>query len=1189
MKEGISRLARGIVDTEVPRLALLQPNIEEVIAFGRIHQGDLRVNSENRLAFRGLVYSTDRRVTLKSGYFTGESALISYEVDARHLEEGESIIGAFLLVSNGGEYSIPYRFTVQVAAASRYGRLKTVEQFAEMVQEEPDTALRLFDSDEFVRLPFLQDLPARAMYDGLCRGGGKRNAMEEFLVAMGAKEGVRLSADLAQRCYSGTGEVLTDRLTITRNTWGYSAYRISSDADFLVAEKEGLTDADFVGNTCELSFRILPRFLHVGTNYGKLTIAGIYGKLELPVVVEVAGDETNREQKNQFRHHMATYIKADLDRRAGHYEESLLLSRMQSAWDAMAERKAPDVQRKLWQIELAMLRGRKELAGRLLNELQTEVQRRRLEDIDSYCYFLYLQMCLVGSWELKERLIKLLDKYQERGQGTPVVAMLQMQLDESLRNKPAESVDRMREFYRKGLRSPYLYLEACRIYNEIPDVLRKLDTFALQSLWFGAKHEYLNAKAAAYVAKLSASETGFRPELYRILKALYETDPTEELLHAICSILIKGNQRKKEYFSWFAKGVGADVRLTRLYDYYLYTLPDDFEGPLPQVVLLYYSYNSPADAASKLRLYRNVLENFEPGSAMMEAYAQQIQQFTLEQLLLGSVDDSLAVLYRRQLFPEMVDEKMARILPDVLKTCRIGIDNPNLRHVVVVYGELKEEKMVPVRDGVAYVPVYSEDCRLLFSDAYSSRYAGVPFSCTPLFPGGEELLSQCFLIYPNHPMLKLSRCNELLRTAENDTDAAVLLKEELEVAGIHPLYQKKLTAGLIRYYSQMETESGDELLACVQKPYVSRDDRTHLIEALIEREYLAEAFGLIRTYGYEQIQVPLLLKLCSRTIQNTSYQKEDFLLELSYYLFQRGQANDTLLSYLCLHYNGLSREMLALLRRGISQRAETGDLAERLLAQELFTGEYVQLDDVFQFYLKKGPTDKLLVNAYFVVKCYGYFMREDKISEEVFIPIRDIVKSELLAGGVPVICLLALTKYFSSQPDLSDEDRTLGQEMVTRLYHRGLVFPYFKKLGKLFPLPDELMDKTILEFRGNPEATVELFYRIYPGGEGKPMVRAEMPHCYQGIFVKSVLLFSGDVLEYEIWVNEDGVRELVEQGERKADSSGGGTNRFQVLNRLIEGCADPTDEDWQRAVLDYAEKDTLIDAIFTMKAPDGGR
>ena len=102
MKEGISRLARGIVDTEVPRLALLQPNIEEVIAYGRIHQGDIRINSENRLAFRGLVYSSDRRVALKSGFFTGESALISYDVDARHLEEGESINGAFFLVSNGG-------------------------------------------------------------------------------------------------------------------------------------------------------------------------------------------------------------------------------------------------------------------------------------------------------------------------------------------------------------------------------------------------------------------------------------------------------------------------------------------------------------------------------------------------------------------------------------------------------------------------------------------------------------------------------------------------------------------------------------------------------------------------------------------------------------------------------------------------------------------------------------------------------------------------------------------------------------------------------------------------------------------------------------------------------------------------------------------------------------------------------
>ena len=1180
MKESISRLARGIVDSEGPRLALLQPNIDEVIAFGRIHQGDLRINSENRLAFRGLVYSSDSRVTLKSGYFTGESARISYEVDARHLEEGEAISGAFTLVSNGGEYTIPYCFRVQVAEASRFGQLRTPQQFGEMVQAEPDTALRLFDSEEFARLPFMQDLAARAMYDGLRRGSSRRNALEEFLVATGVKEGVRLAADTAERRYTGTGEEQVDCLTISRNTWGYLACRVSTDARFLAVEKESITDSDFVGNSCELRIHILPRYLHRGKNFGKITVAGTYSRLEVPVVVTVPGDEEELERHSRFRHQFTAYIRADLDRLSGRYEKGLVLNRMQAAWDAMAELREPDVRRKLWQIELAMERDRKELAGRLLNELQTEVQRNRLTDVDSYCYFLYLQMRLVDSWELRERLLKLLEKYRERGQGSPLVDFLQMQVDESFRNRPAESLEQMRELYRKGLRSPYLYLEACRIFNEFPDVIQKLNRFTLQALWFGARHEYLQGAVAERVAGLSVAETSFRPELYRVLKAFYEAEPTEALLHAICSILIRGSQRGKELFPWFAKGVEADVRLTRLYDYYLYTLPEDFEGPLPQVVLLYYSYNSPADVASKLRLYRNVLENFSLDSKVGQAYEKQIQQFALEQLLAGCINDSLAVLYRKLLYPEMADERMARILPDILKTCRVRVSNPAMSQAVVVYGELKEEKTVPIRQGVAYVPVYTEGARLLFADARGSRFAGVEFTCTPLFGDCQALLDRCREIWPDHPMLKLVQCSEILRSGTGSPQEAELLRSEWEVEGLHPLYLRQLTAGVIRCYARQDGESGDALLACVENPYVGREDRLYLMEALIEREYLAEAMGLIRTYGYEKIRVPLLLKLCSRTIQNDAYKNSEFLLELAYYLFQRGQDNDTVLTYLCLHYNGLSRDMLVLLRRGESRKLDTGDLAERLLAQELFSGTYASLDEVFQFYLKKGATDRLLVNAYFVVKCHGYFMRDEKVEEEIFGHIREIVQAELLAGSVPVVCLLALTKYYAGRTELAEDERMLGQEMVTRLYHRGMVFSYLKQLGRLLLLPDELRDKTIVEYRGAPGASVELWYRILPDGEGKPMVRAEMPQSYQGIFAKMLLLFSGDVLEYEIWTIQGKRRELADRGRRKADAPVSGANRFRELNALVEGLANPENEDWQKAVQAYAEKDTLVESLF---------
>ena len=46
------------------------------------------------------------------------------------------------------------------------------------------------------------------------------------------------------------------------------------------------------------------------------------------------------------------------------------------------------------------------------------------------------------------------------------------------------------------------------------------------------------------------------------------------MLTAVCCLLIKGNVRGKESFSWYEKGISQEISLTRIYEYFLYALPD---------------------------------------------------------------------------------------------------------------------------------------------------------------------------------------------------------------------------------------------------------------------------------------------------------------------------------------------------------------------------------------------------------------------------------------------------------------------------------------------------------------------------------------------------------------------------------------------------------------------------------------
>lgn len=40
-------------------------------------------------------------------------------------------------------------------------------------------------------------------------------------------------------------------------------------------------------------------------------------------------------------------------------------------------------------------------------------------------------------------------------------------------------------------------------------------------------------------------------------------------LPAICSLLIKGNKSGPEYYLWYRRGVEQELRVTRLYEYYM--------------------------------------------------------------------------------------------------------------------------------------------------------------------------------------------------------------------------------------------------------------------------------------------------------------------------------------------------------------------------------------------------------------------------------------------------------------------------------------------------------------------------------------------------------------------------------------------------------------------------------------------
>ena len=136
----------------------------------------------------------EERATCLTSFFSGTSEQIAYRFDARGMREGEERRGKFLIVSEWGEYEIPFHAVVLHAEVEGPdGPIGSLFQFVALAKENWPEAVKLFYSPSFIRLLGGADRKYRNLYRGLSRYPGQEQNMEEFLVTAQKKPPVEYS------------------------------------------------------------------------------------------------------------------------------------------------------------------------------------------------------------------------------------------------------------------------------------------------------------------------------------------------------------------------------------------------------------------------------------------------------------------------------------------------------------------------------------------------------------------------------------------------------------------------------------------------------------------------------------------------------------------------------------------------------------------------------------------------------------------------------------------------------------------------------------------------------------------------------------------------------------------------------------------------------------------------------------
>ena len=685
--------------------------------------------------------------------------------------------------------------------------------------------------------------------------------------------------------------------------------------------------------------------------------------------------------------------------------------------------------------------------------------------------------------------------------------------------------------------------------------------------------------------RMPRAESGCTKETLNRADVPVEALEDAELIEEAAGCCIRAGATTELAFRIYQRAIEMQSQITRLYEYYMYAMPKGYQGRLPREVYLYFAYEYDIPENMKLPLFYNVVMNFGAEEDIYQRVEKKIQKFTIDQLLKSAFDQRLSVLYERMVLVDMVDERIGTVLPAILRAYRVSTSDPRMRYVVVRYLELQREELYPLKEGSAYIPLFFENSVLLFQDAYGDRYTDISYEKTRIMEK-PELEKRCFQVVPEQPMLKLARARRIARNGIQSAEELQLLESVIREMPLAGPYRAYLLNVILRYLDKLRdsepelSEEEKQFLAEIPQQELDHSEQKMLLRTLIRQNMFEEAYRRMLASGERDLDRPYLEKLVRSLVASERHTRSAELMDLGYDLFTLGTKDRTILRYLMEYYNGLSGDMLAILLRGQKLKADgQREMAERLLAQMLFSRTEQGLDDVFELYRSFPDAENVLLRAYITKRAVDYFIDGRVIREKVFSDIYGIVRDERYKERVPVIYLLAMSKHMSEQKDLNGEEKLVLQDTMDYLIRKKLIFAYTRTLYRFVRIPDSVMDRYYIEYHGHKDIRPSLYLRILP--DQGDYEEEEIVRIYQNIYVRPVTLFAGERAEYQIY----------ESTKDQVPATSGsiawdGTVRlkgdtYDILSEMSGLIGKDQDQELYEAMHRYVRNEAVIEALFT--------
>ncbi|MBS6837298.1 MAG: hypothetical protein KH204_09840, partial [[Eubacterium] rectale] len=297
--------------------------------------------------------------------------------------------------------------------------------------------------------------------------------------------------------------------------------------------------------------------------------------------------------------------------------------------------------------------------------------------------------------------------------------------------------------------------------------------------------------------------------------------------------------------------------------------------------------------------------------------------------------------------------------------------------------------------------------------------------------------------------------------------------------------------------------------------------------------------------SYKAVMGYRILKYCQLKVQHVD---DDFMVQLAISAFKTGKYSDLVLKYLCENYTGPTDELINLWHAADKFSISSMKLDERILEQGIYTQiEPEKISDIFLEYYKRAGNDKLIL-AYISLVAHGYLHSGRCKADFIF----DIIEKRFIGNRtLNDACQLALLKHFAEKTDITQAELEIEDTLLKYYIYNNMYFDFFARLDYRLLEKYFLYDKAFLQYESTPGAHVVLHYSRDEDGE--EFNSEDMVEMYDGIYVKTFVIFFGELIRYYITEEHDNSIEVKESNRLTCNNIPGDNDhsRYNLINEMI--------------------------------------